>query len=124
MSYVTNTGTFKDQTVGAEKVPHFRETPYNGGGHARITVTSAHSVVQGADQACDGVFITAHRTNSDVIAVGFSSSVRANDVLSTDVGLPLEPGSTIFMSIDNTNRIYIDAKVSGEGALLTWVRST
>jgi len=87
-------------------------------GSDRITVTTAGTRVQLPDQPCAEVTITGHENNTDVVVVGGVNVVAAN---ATRKGQPLEPLQSITLRIDNLNKIYIDAKVNGEGATYTYL---
>jgi len=73
------------------------------------TVTTAGTRVQLPNYACREVTIIALRTNTGRIYVGGS------DVSSTVYGADLGPQDSITLPVSNTNLIYIDASVSGEG---------
>jgi len=53
------------------------------------------------------VILRASNKNSGVVYVGTSG-------VSDAVGYPLEPGETIALNIDNLNKIYLFAQVSGD----------
>lgn len=65
--------------------------------------------VQLPDYPCSEVTIIAKRANSGFIYVGGS------DVTATNYGAQLASLDSITIKVKNTNMIYIDASVSGEG---------
>jgi hypothetical protein len=80
-----------------------------------ITVTTAGTPVQGPDIAVapgKAVVIAYHPNNTGLIGIGNSS---ANAKLSTGTPFILSgAGQAISLMVDNLNRIWVDASVSGE----------
>jgi len=72
-------------------------------------VTTAGTRVQLPNFPCREVTIIAKRTNTGYIFVGGS------DVSSTVYGAELAANDSITIAVNNTNLIWIDASVSGEG---------
>lgn len=72
-------------------------------------VTTAGTRVQLPDQGCREVTIIAKRENTGYIYVG------GDDVSNSVYGAELEAKDSITLQVSNTNLIYIDASVSGEG---------
>jgi hypothetical protein len=72
-------------------------------------VTTATTRVQLPAYACREVTIIAKRGNTGYIYVG------GNDVSSTVYGAELASKDSVTIAVSNTNLIYIDASVSGEG---------
>jgi hypothetical protein len=61
---------------------------------------------------CKKVLICAETDNTGVIVVGGSTVVAT---LATRKGIPLSPGDSVEISIDNLADVYIDSTVSGDG---------
>jgi hypothetical protein len=80
----------------------------------RKTVTTAGTRVQivTASTVCRSVTVTALEGNTGVICVGGSTIVAS---LGTRTGIPLNPGDSVVIEIDNLNKIWLDSAVSGEG---------
>ena len=76
---------------------------------AVVNVTVAGTRQQLPDKACREVTIIAKRGNTGYIYVG------KDDVSSTVFGAELGELDSITLEVSNTNEIYIDASVSGEG---------
>jgi len=72
-------------------------------------VTTAGTRVQLSAVACREITIIAKRANTGYIYVGSAT------VSSTVYGAELEAKDSITIPVSNTNEIYIDASVSGEG---------
>lgn len=72
-------------------------------------VTTAGTRVQLPDQACREVTIIAKRGNTGYIYVG------GDDVSASVYGAELEAKDSITIAVENTNKIYIDSSISGEG---------
>lgn len=72
------------------------------------TVTTAGTRVQTASNACKSVTVKAKLANTGKIYVGNVTVSAAN-------GFELGAGDTISLDISNTNLIYIDSSVNGEG---------
>jgi len=72
------------------------------------TVAAAGTHEQMANVPCKGVSIKALSTNTDMIYLG-------PDGVAAATGYQLAAGESIDIAIDNLNRIYIDAAVTGEG---------
>lgn len=76
---------------------------------AVVNVAFAGTRQQLPDKACREVTIIAKRGNTGYIYVG------KGDVSSTVFGAELGELDSITLAVSNTNQIYIDASVSGEG---------
>jgi len=74
-----------------------------------VNVTLAGTRQQLDDKACREVTIIAKRGNTGYIYVGKSN------VSSTVYGVELSELDSVTLEVSNTNEIYIDASVSGEG---------
>lgn len=72
-------------------------------------VTTAGTRVQLPNLPCREITIIARRTNTGYIYVG------GNTVSSTSFGAELEAKDSVTLKVSNTNLIWIDASVSGEG---------
>ena len=72
-------------------------------------VTTAGTRVQLPDYPCREVTLIAKNGNVGSIYVG------GNDVSSTVYGVELETKDSVTLQVNNTNLIYIDSSVSGEG---------
>lgn len=66
---------------------------------------------------CKHITITAETNNTDIIVVGGATVVAA---LATRRGVPLYPGDTYDLDIDNLMDVYLDALVSTEGVTYTY----
>lgn len=73
------------------------------------TVTTAGVRVQLPSQACSKVMLIALRSNGGYVYVGMST------VSSSVYGAELAAKDSIVLDVSNTNEVYIDASVSGEG---------
>lgn len=79
----------------------------------RTTVTTAGTrVALAASTACKQVAITAETDNTGLIVVGGATVVAA---LATRRGIPLSPGDTMTLDIDNLADLYIDSTVNTDG---------
>ena len=76
------------------------------------TVTTAGTPVNIASNQCQAVTIKALIANTGTIYVGPSSVTSAN-------GHQLDPGESVSFDIANTNAVWLDAAVNGEG--VTWL---
>ncbi|MDD4775434.1 MAG: hypothetical protein PHG75_02900, partial [Syntrophomonas sp.] len=76
---------------------------------ATATVTTAGTEVQLPNYACREVTIIAKRANTGYIYIGGS------DVSSTVYGAELAAKESITLAVNNTNLVYIDSSVNGEG---------
>ena len=76
---------------------------------ALATVTTAGTRVQLPNYACREITIIAKEENTGVIYIGGA------DVASGVYGVKLKPRDSITLKLSNTNLIYIDASVNGEG---------
>jgi hypothetical protein len=72
-------------------------------------VITAGTRIQLPNYACREITIIAKEENTGVIYIG------GIDVASTVYGVKLKPRDSITLKLSNTNLIYIDASVSGEG---------
>ena len=80
----------------------------------RQTVTTAGTRVQlsTTSTACTRVVITAETDNTNAVTVGGSGVVGA---LATRQGVPLLPGDSLTVRVNNLNKIYLDAITDTEG---------
>ena len=68
--------------------------------------------------ACKQVAITAETDNTGLIVVGGSTVVAS---LATRQGVPLNPGDSITLDIDNLADINIDSTVNGDGVTFLYL---
>ena len=96
-----------------------KDTTPTGFEDGRKTVTTAGTRVplSATSVACKKVTVTAMYENTDNVVVGGSTVVAA---VLTRQGTPLTPGQSIDISINDLNKIYLDAVVSGEGVTFTY----
>lgn len=71
-------------------------------------VTTAGTRVQLATNACKSMSVKAKSSNTGLIYLGDVTVASTN-------GYQLGAGESVSFDIDNTNRVYIDSSVSGEG---------
>lgn len=89
-----------------------------GIGHGVTTVTTAGTdVALAASTPCKSVVITAQTDNTNIIAVG---ATGVDATVATGTGVPLSPGDSICIDIDNLADIFIDSLVNGEGVRYTY----
>lgn len=83
----------------------------------RKTVTTPGTAVAvRASLGCDWVCVTALKTNTDQVNVG-GSGVLATSGSST--GSPLAAGESVTIPVDNASKVFVDARVAGEGVSFT-----
>ena len=78
----------------------------------KVTVTAGTRLALAASTAIKQVVITAETDNTGYVVVGGSTVVAA---LATRTGVPLNPGDSVALEIDNLADIYLDSIVSGDG---------
>ena len=78
---------------------------------AKVTVTTAGTRVQFVTNTIKSVVIKSLSINTGFIYVG-------NSLVSATNGFQLSAGDTIALDITNTNVVWIDSSVNGEG--VTW----
>ena len=104
--------------LNPDATPVFSPGVAAGISDGRKTVTSAGTAVPLASSTtCKKVIIVAETDNTGLIVVGGSSVVAS---LSTRRGIPLSPGDSIEISIDDLADVYIDSTVSGDGVTYTY----
>jgi len=79
----------------------------------KVVTTAGTRVALATSTACKEVVITAETDNTGIVAVGAAATVIAS--LATRTGIPLSPGDSIVLQIDNLADIGLDATVSGDG---------
>lgn len=84
---------------------------------ARKTVAVPGTQEQFASQACKRVDIMALPTNTDIVCVG---GANVDAALLTRQGIALAAGQTYSVSVANTNILWVDAVVAGEGVCYNW----
>ena len=80
--------------------------------HAKVTVTTAGTRVQFGTNTAKSIVIKALSTNIGLIYVGGSTVASTN-------GFQLSAGDTVSLDINNTNVVWLDSAVNGEG--VTWL---
>jgi len=78
----------------------------------KVVTTAATRVALAASTPCKHITITAETNNTDIVVVGGITVVAA---LATRQGVPLYPGDSYDLDIDDLADVYIDALVSTEG---------
>jgi len=78
----------------------------------KVVATAGTRVTLAASTTCKHVTITAETNNTDIVVVGGVTVVAA---LATRQGVPLYPGDTYDLDIDDLADVYLDAMVSTEG---------
>jgi hypothetical protein len=84
----------------------------------RKTVTTAGTpvAISSASLTCKWVQVTALKTNTGQVNVG-GTGVSA--VLGSSTGDPLNAGESVTYPVDNANKVFVDARVAGEGVSFT-----
>lgn len=107
-------------SIGADPTTHelLVKASISGGTATSIasfqaSVTTAGTRVQLASNACISLTIKAKPTNTGYIYVGDSS-------VSSSTGFILSASDSISYDVDNTDLIYIDSSVNGEGVSVTY----
>ena len=85
-----------------------------GNGRKTVTAAGTPEALSDQDLACAGIYLQALAGNTGLIYWGRDKA----QALST-VGVELDIGAAIWIPINNLNKIWIDAAVSGEG--VCWV---
>lgn len=106
-------------TVGAKGLyvdPQVPGTP--GEGSKNVAVAGTPERLVAATTPCKTVLIVAKETNTGVIVVG-SSGI---DALSASLlGIPLLPGDSLSMDVDNLYSLYVDAAVNTNGVVFSYL---
>jgi hypothetical protein len=84
-------------------------------GAVRITAVAANTAYQGANTATSSVTVKAHATNAGTMLVGSSAAH-----ITGATGVPLGPGDTMTVDVNNTNLLYVGSTVAGDIASLFW----
>jgi hypothetical protein len=97
------------------------ETPYHNLKDGKMVVTTAGTRQQlsSTPLPCGKVFITAREDNTDDIVVGGNTVVAA--LGATRSGNVLTPGNSMTVEINDLNKIWLDAVVSGEGVTYSYL---
>jgi hypothetical protein len=75
--------------------------------------TTAVQLVALSTPATRGVLVRASHDNSGTVSVGSSTNVTADTSDSTD-GLPLAPGESLLVKVDDANKVYVIANATGQ----------
>lgn len=86
-------------------------------GRATVTTPGTPVPLEGSSSPCKWVTITALATNTDQVNVG-GSAVRA--ALGSDTGTPIGAGGGLTLPIDDAHKVFVDARVAGEGVTFTF----
>lgn len=78
----------------------------------RLVVTTAGTRVAFTSGTAKSIIITAENDNTGIIVVGGSTVVAA---LATRRGIPLAPGESISLEIEDLSQLYLDSTVSTDG---------
>lgn len=90
-------------------------------GDGRTVCGTAGTRVQAStvSVATKAVILTAELDNTGVMVVGGSTIVAS--AVTSRIGTPLQTGASVTLYIDNLNKVYLDATVSGEGVHYTYM---
>jgi hypothetical protein len=92
----------------------------SAGGQGNKAVTNAGTPLQlAAATACRAVVITARIGNTKEVAIGFSNAVRAT--AGSELGMCLQPGTSVAIAVSDLSLIWVDAQVNGEGVSFTYI---
>lgn len=83
----------------------------------KVVTTAGTRVTLAASTACKQVVLTAETDNTGFVVVGGSTVVAA---LATRQGIPLAPGDSITLEIDNLADVNLDSTVSGDGVTFVY----
>ncbi len=86
----------------------FISTSLTSVGSFQTTVITAGTRIQLPTNTCKTITIKAKTTNTGLIYAGTSTT-------SSSVGFILSSGDAVSLDISNTNLLYIDSSVNGEG---------
>lgn len=86
-------------------------------GRKTVATTGAEEVLVGATTPCRWVIITAETDNTDKMVVGGPNVIAA---LATRRGIPLDPGDSVVLEVNDLSKVYIDSLVSGEGVTFVY----
>lgn len=75
--------------------------------------TSAVQLAASSTPATRGVLVRAPHDNSGTVFVGSSTSVTADSADATD-GLPLAPGESLLIKVNDANKVYVIANATGQ----------
>lgn len=81
-------------------------------GLKNVTTAGTAERLVAARTAAYALTIQAKFSNTDVICVGDSTVVAAN---TGQRGIPLQPGMSITLNVEDLYQVWIDAAVNGEG---------
>jgi hypothetical protein len=87
------------------------------GDDRKVVTTAGTRVALASSTACKQVVITAETDNTGIIVVGGSTVVAS---LATRRGIPLYPGDTISLEIDNLADVNLDSTVNGDGVTFAY----
>jgi hypothetical protein len=83
----------------------------------RKTVTTPGTAVAlAASTPCKWVQVVALKTNTQQVNVGGSDVLAASG---SSTGTPLDAGQSTTIPVTNANKVFVDARVSGEGVSFT-----
>ena len=85
----------------------------------KIVTTGGTAVALAASTECYKVDITAETSNTNEVVIGGSTVVAAE---ATRRGVPLDPGATLTLHIDNLAKVYVDAVTDTEGVTFTYYK--
>ncbi len=86
-------------------------------GRKVVTTAGTRVALSATSVPCKHVTIVAETNNTDIVVIGGSTVVAA---LATRQGVPLYPGDTYDLDIDNLMDVYEDALVSTEGVTFVY----
>jgi hypothetical protein len=102
----------------ASPLPVSETTTAIANGTKNVTTSGTPVQLLSSSTAWTTVVVCAKPTNTGVIAVGASNVVAASANLNA---IPLMPGDSISLPINDVSKVYIDATVSGEGVAFLYL---
>jgi hypothetical protein len=103
------------EVIDGVHYPIYKENPLAGLVSASATVTTAGTRIQLPANTIRTITIKGKAANVGIIYVG-SSDVTASN------GFPIAAGDTISLDLANSDLVWLDSSVSGEG--VNWIAGT
>ena len=99
-------------TINADGSTNFKSSGFTSIGTDRKVVAAAGTAVQLQNHACKQVAITGETDNTGAIWIGDAS---VDETPTSQKGIIVYASQTVTLSISNTNLLYIDSAVNGDG---------
>lgn len=112
--------TLADDRISGNRILLYRDVEFGAWTDIAFKSVATPGTAEQAQSntPCRGLYIVAHPLNSGKIAIGSASTVKATDTLAAWRGIPVYPGQSVPLPLNNTNLVYVDNLANDKWAVV------